>query len=177
VVRSLFCLFLFQQFLSGMDINAGVVDIQKVFMEYSMREELLNQLAAEKKSMEERIISLKKELSALQSDLDTMSPVSTSFEKTQMKLIEVDTKLKITTRQFEVQFERQKMQLRNLLLRNILKEINLFAREKELDIVFSKSTPSQNAKDAVEPLLVVLYNNPKLDITEAIIKRLNTKSK
>ncbi len=175
LVKFIFGVLLLHQCAAGFDARVAVVDIQKVFMDYTFRTELLNQLAADKKQMDQRLQQLKNSLNSLQSDLDTMSPVSKSYEDTQMKLIEIDTKIKITTRQFEIQFERKRLQMRNLLLNNILKEIETYAKENKIDLVFSKSTPSNNSENAVEPLLVVLYNDPKLDVTEAITHRLNNK--
>lgn len=157
--------------VSSAAVKIGVVDLQMIFGESKLRTQLLNELKAEKDRMDKNLQDLDNTLKTLQSDMMSVNPTSKKYKDTQMKLIEIETRLKIMSRQYEHQLELRRLEMKSRILKAIFTEIEGYAKENGYDFVFNKFTPAKSPE--LEPVFTMVYNKPEYDISAHILKRLN----
>ena len=156
--------------LSAGELKVAVVDFHRAFMAYNRRAELQKELDARKTRMNEQLGKLEKMLKAKQSDLETMQPGTEKYRTEQLKLIETETLMQVSKRQFELELEKVQRAHMQSLIAELQKVLQTFAKERNLDLVLSKFIVDPRAGS---PFFVTLYSKPELDITAPLIERLN----
>jgi Skp family chaperone for outer membrane proteins len=153
-------------------LNVAVLDFHRAFREYERRDELQRELDVRKKQMNEDLGKLEEGLKARQSDLELLQPGSEKYRELQLKLIEVQALIEVTKRSFEVELEKTRNVHMQRLLAELEKELQAYAQEKGLDLVLAKYALDPRM---TSPIFITLFSKPELDITPAIIERLNRK--
>jgi Skp family chaperone for outer membrane proteins len=156
--------------LSAAELKIAVVDFHRAFMAYNRRDALQKELDARKQLMNDELAKLEKGLKAKQSDLESLQPGTAKYREKQLELIETETLMKVSQRQFELELEKRQRSHMQSLISEMEKELQVFAKEKGYDLVLSKFIVDPRAGS---PFFVTLYNKPELDITAALIERIN----
>lgn len=156
--------------LPAAELKIAVVDFHRAFMAYGRRDELQTELDARKKRMNEELGKLENSLKAKQSDLETFQPGTEKYREFQLKLIELETLIQVSKRQFEIELEKVQRTHMQTLIADMEKVLQVYAKEQGYDLVLSKFIVDPRAGG---PLFITLYNKPELDITAAVIERLN----
>ncbi len=157
--------------LNGAELRIAVVDFQRVFMSYEKRGELQKALDARKEKMNKELAAIEKELKAKQSDLDVLQPGTKEYTEVQGKVIELETLLEVTKRRFQFQLEQEQRGHMQRLLSDLDKQLQAYAKEHGIDLILSRYISDPRL---ARPLFIALYSKPELDITDEIIKRLNS---
>lgn len=157
----------------------AVVDIEKVFNE-------LNERSAVEATIQTRIAELqkweqakRKEIAALQSDLELMAAGTDAYEQTREKLrkalIELRVELEVGQRQIE---QEKAIQLEGLY-RKMIETVGRVAQEEGYDLVlFRDNTPpmqgaNQQQMAALIQVRKCLYASDHLDLTDRVKQRMN----
>jgi len=159
--------------LKAAELKIAVVDLNQAFMAYKQRAVLQKEIDDRKKKMNEELSRIEQKLKNRKSDLETLQPGTDKYRELQYKLIELETLLQVTKRQFELELEKAQRAHMERLLGDLDKVVKDYAREKGIDLVLAKYIASpRNAG----PIFIALYNKPELDITAQIVERLNRDS-
>lgn len=165
--------------LTGQPTAVAVVDIMAVFE--SLKEKV--QVEADLKTRLERINedeqNRKKDLQALQGDLEILAPGTPAFQEKQDELERGVIEL-----QAWKGFQQKKLHRENAvhienLYRKTIDSIGAVSRDNGYDIVMFKEKPVNfsSAKPEALPTLIqvrkVLWSSDELDLTEQVIQRMN----
>jgi len=166
---------LFAVFLSyiqafGGELKIAVVDFQRMFMSYLKREDLQKDLDARKEKMNKELASIEKELKAKRSDLEVLKPGTKEYRELQAKVIELETLLEVTRRNFQAQLEQEQRRHMQNLLNDLDRELQKYAKEKGIDLIISRYIADPRL---ARPLFIALYSRPDLDVTDELIQRVN----
>jgi Skp family chaperone for outer membrane proteins len=159
--------------LHGAELKIAVIDFHRTFMSYKGREALQKELTEKTNKLNEDLAKSEEKFNQVKSDLETMDPSSAKFRELNLDLIEVETRIKVMKRQFEVSMKRWRIEQIQRLMGELEKEIHGYAEENRIDLVLTRfwADPELGI-----PHQVALYARPSLDITDQIIERLNRKA-
>jgi outer membrane protein len=171
--------------VASADIKIGIVDMNKVFSEYSKTKDAQAKYSLAEKAANDdlntRVESLKKsmqEISALNADLEK-SEIAQDARAAKMKDREAKVAAARTLDREIADFRTAKqkglqdqfLKMRKDIVDDIMKVMNDLAKSKEFDIVFDKSGLSAGA------IPVVLYSRDEYDFSSEVIAALNKAAK
>jgi outer membrane protein len=171
--------------VASADIKIGIVDMNKVFSEYSKTKDAQAKYSLAEKAANDdlntRVESLKKsmqEISALNADLEK-SEIGQDARATKMKDREAKVAAARTLDREIADFRAAKqkglqdqfLKMRKDIVDDIMKVMNDLSKSKEFDIVFDKSGLSAGA------IPVVLYSRDEYDFSSELIAALNKAAK
>ena len=171
--------------VASADIKIGIVDMNKVFSEYSKTKDAQAKYSLAEKAANDdlntRVESLKKsmqEISALNADLEK-SEIGQDARATKMKDREAKVAAARTLDREIADFRAAKqkglqdqfLKMRKDIVDDIMKVMNDLSKSKEFDIVFDKSGLSAGA------IPVVLYSRDEYDFSSEVIAALNKAAK
>lgn len=152
-------------FLAGGSAQAAekyvCVNLEKVFNQYERTKEEEDKLTQEGKEKQKQIDAKLSEIDKLKQEMELLSE-----KEKEKKKSELDKKME-ELRQFDRQARADLMRKRDLVIRDILKEIDQAIQE------YGKS----NGYTMIFNTRAILYKDDKLDITEDVIKYLNRRYK
>ena len=171
--------------VASADIKIGIVDMNKVFSEYSKTKDAQAKYSLAEKAANDdlntRVESLKKsmqEISALNADLEK-SEIGQDARATKMKDREAKVAAARTLDREIADFRAAKqkglqdqfLKMRKDIVDDIMKVMNDLSKSKEFDIVLDKSGLSGGA------IPVVLYSRDEYDFSSELIAALNKAAK
>ena len=171
--------------VASADIKIGIVDMNKVFSEYSKTKDAQAKYSLAEKAANDdlntRVESLKKsmqEISALNADLEK-SEIGQDARAAKMKDREAKVAAARTLDREIADFRAAKqkglqdqfLKMRKDIVDDIMKVMNDLSKSKEFDIVFDKSGLSAGA------IPVVLYSRDEYDFSSELIAALNKAAK
>ena len=166
------------------DVTAGptsvaVCDIETIFRNYARATELLDRLNEERVRIKNEYEQRGQAVQALELELGALKEGSEEYEARLQEIqrlgIESNTYLQFS----ESLIRRKHHHLTEEMYHEILAGIAQMAQEREIDlVVYRDEQVAQGSKDAMELLTQirnrkVLYSREGLDITQAVLERLN----
>lgn len=165
-------------------LSIGVVDIAKVFDSYARKDELEKKMAAEQKRFQETATKMQEEVRTFASNLELFDAGSDERRDAEQELKKKQIEFQAFLQQSKEDLVTMQSQSLETLYKNIVDVINAYAQEKNIDMVFRKDVPHYNralpVKDRVKLVQYqignnkLVWSNPSLDITDAIIARVAT---
>jgi Skp family chaperone for outer membrane proteins len=161
--------------------RVAVVDIRRVVVEYSKFTELKNTITAAQKAATEELNKRKGVITGLIEQRNDVKADSVDARKFDDLILQSRVEAQAFGEITRARLERQQFEgLRNCY-KDIMEALAAYSNESNIDVVYSmrqvKITEAKNTQD-LETLIAakyVLYNNAGSDITDAVLKRLNTK--
>ncbi len=150
----------------------AVVDISEVFENYQKKIDIEKRFEEEVKAAEEKLGNQQNERTKLEKELKNVQPGSDRHKDLTLRINELDYMLKNRQKELLKEFQEKQMAALTEIRDEIVTDIEKYAVGLDLDIVLEKQV-AQGKMNAVR-WPIVHYVKPELEITNDIIKRLNT---
>lgn len=151
--------------------RVGVVDLNRVFEEYSKKDQLEGELAAVKAAMEAKFKEIDEQLSKLHDERELTEKGTSRYGEIEDSAAALVQKRKRLQRESAADFQRRKLAFHDQLLKQIDQTISSFATEHGYTAIlqreFTLSSEAMSWKS-------VLFAAPTADVTDQILQRLNT---
>ena len=153
-------------------LRVGYMNPQEVLDQMPEKQEVereLQQLAREKRSqLEEQTIAFQKKVSQFQQNQDGMS--QQQIRQTEKELQKEQQKIQQFRQSIQQQLQRQRSKMLQPIFSKIDKAIRAVAEERNLTFVINKTTSTGNE-------IIYYSSSDKMDITDAVMSRLDTTQK
>ena len=161
--------------------RVAVVDIRRVVVEYGKFTELKNTITAAQKAATEELNKRKGVITGLIEQRNEVKTDSADARKFDDLILQSRVEAQAFGEITRARLERQQFEGLRDCYKDIMEALAAYSNESNIDVVYSmrkvKITEAKNTQD-LETLIAakyVLYNNAGSDITDAVLKRLNTK--
>lgn len=159
--------------------KVAVCDIRRVVVEYNKFQQLQQQMQQEEQQVRARMTAMKEELEKLVEEMQMLKPGSDEFMQRSRTNVE---------KTFQAQAYQKNEQIRLQMLRrqgvldcysDVLNAVETYCRENAIDAVFAVrdiNLEQAGSDEEIEAMIVakyVLYHEPGVDITNAVLARLN----
>jgi Skp family chaperone for outer membrane proteins len=160
-------------------LRIATADIGEIYKKYARREAEQGEMNAWRVQIEERVKAMDAERQRLQKEIDALALGSPERLERKKKLDDLQQELLAATRGARKELDERVTRVTSELYQEILAIIADYARDNKIDLVLKQQ--SFTPEEAAIPqglmmqigLQTVLYQREGLDITPAIIERLN----
>ena len=151
----------------------AVVNIADIFENYEKKKDKEKKLLEEAKVEEKKFQDDKSALDKLQEELKNMEVGTPAHKKQTLLIQEKSYELKSRQQELLKAFQEKQMEALKEIRKEITDDIEKYATGLELDLVLEKQVTAESKESAIH-WPIVHYAKPELDITQDIVKRLNT---
>ena len=155
------------------------VDLEQVYNNLDSRKSAEENIIEMAKDLEEQTASMREELELLQAELESLEPGSAAMIELNDRAIAVGGRLRAFQKYGTLVLEREQANDLRETYDRIRESAGTLAREQGIDIVLlNDSIPEIDLSDSARTLQQIsarriLYANPVLDITEALLAKMN----
>jgi len=158
--------------------RVAVCDVAAVFNKYDKATDLTDKFNARRDKIKAEDDSRGKEMSDLEAKLKPLQEGSAVFEETFAKLQKLDVDRQAWRKTQESSIVREHRMLTEQMYEEIVKVIADLAKEQGFDLVVYRDNidlASQTTSELLAKIAQrkVLYNDPSLDLTQAVLERAN----
>ena len=158
------------------------VDLEKVFEGLDSRKTSEETIMALAQQVEDKTTSMQEELELLQAELESLEPGSDAMESMNDNVISVAGRLRAYQKYATLVLEREQANDLKATYDDIRKAAQVYADKEGIDfVVMNDAMVPMNPSDSAGTLQQIasrkfLYAKPTLDVTDALIKLMNSSS-
>ena len=159
-------------------LRIAVVDMQKVLSKSKQWQDAAEERMQLLQNAKTTLAKLTEQAQVLKNDYDSLPPGTKEQAEKKRQVAEAIQKLQQVNRDFETKITAHHNKSARLVFQNISDAVKSYAEENDLSLVLKKQTIDTSQTGGAEQNLLlatteVLYASPELDISAAIIERLN----
>ncbi len=160
--------------------RTAVIDIKKVFDAYEKKKVLEGDLLKEAAAAQEKLKNLQTRLKNVEDELKVTQQGTDDYEKLILKRTEIQLEASKLQREKLKEFEDKHKKAVGAIREEIISEIERYATAHQLDLVLENTFSADGTGAPNSPSLswpIVHYVKPEINISEEIIKILNSRYK
>lgn len=156
----------------------AVVDIEKVYDKCTKKVQLEQELKDSVEAVDKIIKDKDREITEARNEQKVLNPGSEQWFEKEQAIFDLAADLQLYVQLKRVELESRQVDMMRVVYRAIVDAVVAYAKEKNLALVVKSDAGELTPESLSELKLViqtrqVLYANPALDITDAIIQRMN----
>jgi Skp family chaperone for outer membrane proteins len=162
--------------------KVAVCDVTAVFNKYQRASDLSTQFAERARKLSAEDEQRKAAIQRLEQTLESLRPGSKEHDARLAEMDKLTTERQVWRTQQENQAVREHRRLTEEMYKEVLDAVAAVAKEKGYDLVLCRESVDLASATTAELLNKIaqrkcLYNNPALDVTSAVLDRLNSQYK
>ncbi len=158
--------------------RVAVVDVAQVFNNSQQAKDLTSELEQRRQALQVEAQQRQRELEALRMDLDALAPGSDAYQAKLDQIEQAGVSAQVWQRVEEAKLQRTHNRLTEAMYNRILEAIGQVAQEQGFQLVLYRDNldmPTDTQRELMSKIALrkVLYHDPGLDITDAVLARVN----